>query len=77
MFRSLAELHDTAGFKERLEREFPQGAAELERCGEEDPVSRRRFMRLMGASTALAGLGMAACRRPVGKILPMPAAWSG
>ncbi|MCP4846445.1 MAG: TAT-variant-translocated molybdopterin oxidoreductase, partial [Verrucomicrobiaceae bacterium] len=70
MFRSLAELHDTAGFKERLEREFPQGAAELERCGEEDPVSRRRFMRLMGASTALAGLGMAACRRPVGKILP-------
>ncbi|MCP4847711.1 MAG: TAT-variant-translocated molybdopterin oxidoreductase, partial [Verrucomicrobiaceae bacterium] len=45
MFRSLAELHDTAGFKERLEREFPQGAAELERCGEEDPVSRRRFMR--------------------------------
>ena len=70
MFRSLAELHGTAEYQKRLEREFPRGAAELERRGEDDSVSRRRFMRLMGASTALAGLGMAACRRPVGKILP-------
>ena len=70
MFRSLAEWHGTAEFKKRLEREFPRGAAELESSGEDDSVSRRRFMRLMGASTALAGLGMAACRRPVGKILP-------
>ncbi len=70
MFRSLAELQGTAGFKKRLEREFPQGAAELEGSGEDDSLSRRRFMRLMGASTAFAGLGMAACRRPVGKILP-------
>ncbi len=70
MFRSLAELHGTAEYQKRLEREFPRGAAELERRGEDDSVSRRRFMRLMGASTALAGLGMAPCRRPVGKILP-------
>lgn len=76
MFRSLGEMHGTPGFQERLEREFPQGAAELERSetgaeGEDDSeLSRRRFMRLMGASTALAGLGMAACRRPVGTILP-------
>ena len=70
MFRSLGELHATDEFKQRLEREFPQGAAELSRSDEDEAVSRRRFMRLMGASTALAGLGMAACRRPVGKILP-------
>ncbi len=70
LFRSLGELHDTAEYQKRLEREFPRGAAELALHDEDDGVSRRRFMRLMGASTALAGLGMAACRRPVGKILP-------
>jgi molybdopterin-containing oxidoreductase family iron-sulfur binding subunit len=39
------------GFDRMLEREFPQHASEFI-----DPVSRRGFMKLMGASMALAGL---------------------
>ncbi|NCG27705.1 MAG: TAT-variant-translocated molybdopterin oxidoreductase [Verrucomicrobiales bacterium] len=70
MFRSLGELEQSPSFVNRLEREFPQGAAELNREGDEDSLSRRSFMRFMGASTALAGIGLASCRRPVGKILP-------
>ena len=70
MFRSLGELERSPSFVSRLEREFPQGAAELGREDGEDSLSRRSFMRFMGASTALAGIGLASCRRPVGKILP-------
>ncbi|RZO13091.1 MAG: 4Fe-4S dicluster domain-containing protein [Verrucomicrobiaceae bacterium] len=70
MFRSLGELEQSPAFVSRLEREFPQGAAELNREEGEDSLSRRSFMRFMGASTALAGMGLASCRRPVGKILP-------
>ncbi|MDE0570477.1 MAG: TAT-variant-translocated molybdopterin oxidoreductase [Verrucomicrobiales bacterium] len=70
MFRSLSELEQSPAFVNRLEREFPQGAAELSREDDEDSLSRRSFMRFMGASTALAGIGLASCRRPVGKILP-------
>ena len=33
-------------------------------------TSRRSFLKLMGASTALAGFGMAACRRPESYIVP-------
>ncbi|HWL51855.1 MAG TPA: TAT-variant-translocated molybdopterin oxidoreductase [Chthoniobacteraceae bacterium] len=59
-WRSLGELADTPEFREKLEREFPAGAAELKL----DQVTRRNFLKLMGASTALAGLGLAACRHP-------------
>jgi molybdopterin-containing oxidoreductase family iron-sulfur binding subunit len=48
------------GFEER---EFPEGAAELP-----EGVSRRTLMQLVGASLSLAGL--AACRRPVERIVP-------
>ena len=44
------------------EREFPEGASEL------PDVSRRSMMKLLGASLSLAGI--AACRRPVEKIVP-------
>ena len=50
-WRSLDQLADTPAFRELVEREFPQGAAELT-----DPVSRRTFLKLMGASLALAGV---------------------
>ena len=64
-WRSLDELSDTPEFKTFLHREFPSGASELM---EED---RRHFMKVMGASMALAGLGMAGCRRwPEQHILP-------
>ncbi|MGP8269032.1 MAG: TAT-variant-translocated molybdopterin oxidoreductase [Terracidiphilus sp.] len=50
-WRSVDELADTAEFQAAVEREFPSSAQEWV-----DPVSRRGFMKLMGASLALAGL---------------------
>jgi MoCo/4Fe-4S cofactor protein with predicted Tat translocation signal len=63
-WRSLDELADTPEFQELLHREFPQGASELT-----DPVSRRTFAKLMGASLALAGV-TACTRQPAEKIVP-------
>jgi len=65
-WRSLEEFADTPEFRAKLEREFPQGAAELE--GNE--VTRRGFMQFMGASVALAGLGLTGCRRPELHMVP-------
>ena len=62
-WRSLDQLADTPEFRNFLEREFPEGASELS-----NPLTRRTFLSLMGASIALAGLS--ACRRPVEKIIP-------
>jgi len=66
-WRSLDELADTPEFKEWLHREFPQGASELE-----DGQNRRQFLKIMSASFALAGLGLAGagCRRPEEKLEP-------
>jgi molybdopterin-containing oxidoreductase family iron-sulfur binding subunit len=50
-WRSVDELADTPAFREALQREFPAQAAEWI-----DPVSRRGFLKVMGASLALAGL---------------------
>ena len=55
-WRSLDEVADTPEFQEYLHREFPAQAAEFT-----DPVGRRQFLKLMGASLALAGVG--ACTR--------------
>jgi molybdopterin-containing oxidoreductase family iron-sulfur binding subunit len=63
-WRSLDELADTPEFRELLQQEFPQGAPELT-----DPVSRRTFVRLMGASLALAGV-TACTRQPAETIVP-------
>jgi MoCo/4Fe-4S cofactor protein with predicted Tat translocation signal len=65
-WRGLEELAETPEFKSWLEREFPEGAAELETDG----VSRRNFMRLMGGSLALAGIGLSGCRRAETFIVP-------
>ncbi|UCE23660.1 MAG: TAT-variant-translocated molybdopterin oxidoreductase, partial [Candidatus Zixiibacteriota bacterium] len=62
-WRSLDQLADTPEFREFVEREFPQGASEMD-----NDWSRRNFLTLMGASLALAGL--AGCRRPEQKIVP-------
>jgi len=50
-WRSVDELANTPEFQAAVEREFPSAAQEWI-----DPVSRRGFLRLMGASMALAGL---------------------
>ena len=65
-WRSLGELEDSSEFRSWLDREFPQGAAELEA----DDVSRRNFVKLMGAATALAGFGAVGCHRPVRHLVP-------
>ncbi|MCZ7570836.1 MAG: TAT-variant-translocated molybdopterin oxidoreductase [Ardenticatenaceae bacterium] len=63
-WRCLEELAETEEFQEFLHREFPRQAASWS-----PSISRRQFVKLMGASLALAGLtGCGA--RPVGKIVP-------
>ncbi len=62
-WRSLDQLDGTPEFKKFHQSEFPQA---MQEAG--DNVSRRKFLGLMGASMALAG--MASCRRPVEKIVP-------
>ena len=63
-WRSLEELAETPEGQALVQREFPEYAAQWH-----DPVSRRRFLHLMGASLALAGLG-ACTRQPEEKIVP-------
>jgi molybdopterin-containing oxidoreductase family iron-sulfur binding subunit len=63
-WRSLEALSDTPEFKEFLHREFPQNASEWL-----DPVGRRGFLKLMGASLALAGV-TACTRQPDEAIVP-------
>src|SRR5438067_2126587 len=65
-WRSIGELSDTPEFRQWLEREFPPGAAELNG----DEWSRRDFVKLMGASMALAGVGLTSCRRPELHLVP-------
>ncbi len=63
-WRGLEELADSEEFVQALQREFPEQASELA-----DPVSRRRFLQLMGASLALAGASACTGRTPE-KIVP-------
>ena len=58
-WRSLEELAGTERFQHYLHREFPENATEWT-----DPESRRHFLKLMGASIALAGVSGCAIRRP-------------
>src|SRR5690242_4209757 len=66
-WRGLEQLADTEDFRQYLHREFPEQASEWA-----DPASRRQFLRLMGASLALAGVGVSGCdyNQPPEKILP-------
>ena len=65
-WRSLGQLQDTPEFRGWLNREFPQGASELEG----GDVSRRSFLQLRGASVAMAGMSLSACRRPLKQLVP-------
>ncbi len=65
-WRGLDDLAQTPEFLDALHREFPDGAAE--HSGLNDPVSRRRFVGVVAASVALAG--MTSCRKPHREILP-------
>ena len=63
-WRSLEELSRSETFDEFFEQEFPQQALPLTKGG----VDRRDFMKLMGASVAMAGL--AGCSAPHEQIIP-------
>jgi MoCo/4Fe-4S cofactor protein with predicted Tat translocation signal len=63
-WRSLEELADSPEFREFVEREYPQHAEEWH-----DPVERRTFLKLMGASLALAGLS-GCVFQPAEKVVP-------
>ena len=60
-WRGTDSLAGTAEARRWLAGEFPEGAAGLD---------RREFVRLMGAATALAGLGGAGCRKPEAHLIP-------
>ena len=63
-WRSLDELADSERFRTLLEVEFPEGASEWV-----DGIGRREFIKLMGASLALAGI-VSCTVQPDEKIVP-------
>jgi molybdopterin-containing oxidoreductase family iron-sulfur binding subunit len=62
-WRSLEELAETDEFQDFVRHEFPRGADVWM-----EPTSRREFMRLMGASLAVAFFS--GCRKPLDAIVP-------
>ncbi|NQY74764.1 MAG: TAT-variant-translocated molybdopterin oxidoreductase, partial [Candidatus Margulisbacteria bacterium] len=65
-WRSQNDIDSTPEFKQFMHREFQEGASELT-----DPISRRTFLKMMGASMALAGVtGCDSIRKPVIKARP-------
>jgi molybdopterin-containing oxidoreductase family iron-sulfur binding subunit len=63
-WRSLEELGSTDEFRAFVEDEFPNRTPDWN-----DPASRRKFLRLMGASVALAGAS-ACTKQPKELIVP-------
>ncbi|MGZ8444360.1 MAG: TAT-variant-translocated molybdopterin oxidoreductase [Candidatus Binatia bacterium] len=63
-WRNLDDLADTVEFREWIQREYPSQVDRLF-----DPLTRRGFLRLMGASLALAGLNSCS-RAPSETIVP-------
>jgi MoCo/4Fe-4S cofactor protein with predicted Tat translocation signal len=63
-WRSLEELAGTKQFEEYVHREFAEGESEWD-----SEVSRRNFVKLMGASLALAGV-VGCMKQPVEQIVP-------
>jgi MoCo/4Fe-4S cofactor protein with predicted Tat translocation signal len=71
-WRSLAELEDTPAFRASIEHEFPEPLEALP----PDSPERRRFMQVMAASLALAGVS--GCRWKEDKLMPLaqrPEGW--
>lgn len=66
IWRSLRELENDPEFEKHLQQEFPRGADVYQDSG----LSKRDFMKLMGASIALAGVGLGGCRRPEAHLVP-------
>jgi molybdopterin-containing oxidoreductase family iron-sulfur binding subunit len=69
VWRGAGPRADIPAMHEWWAREFPQAATAMSDAGDAE-TTRRSFLKLMGASAALAGFGMAACRRPESYIVP-------
>ena len=67
LWRSQGERENSAAFNEDLAREFTDAASGREGT---DGLSRRDFVRLMGAATAITGVGLTGCRRPEAHLVP-------
>ncbi len=65
-WRSLRDRTNDPEFLGSLETEFSPGAS----VGEPPGLSKRAFLKLMGASIALAGVGLTGCRRPLAQLVP-------
>jgi len=65
LWRSLAQRDGAESSKKWEEREFQEGASELT-----DDVSRRQFLKIMGASAAFAGVAGCGLRKPKRHIQP-------
>ena len=66
-WRSLDEVVDSQQFQQQVQDEFQEGSSDLLASGSD----RRHFLKIMGASMALAGLGVGGCRRwPKEHIVP-------
>jgi MoCo/4Fe-4S cofactor protein with predicted Tat translocation signal len=66
LWRNLENLESSPELNRELATKMPAGVIELETSG----VDRRRFLEIMGASMALAGVGVAGCvRKPKEKIV--------
>ena len=64
-WRSLDELTGSPEFQQWAEREFPETVLDAP-----DGNSRRDFMKIMGASFMLGGMGLTGCRRPEEALVP-------
>lgn len=68
-WRSAEDFGNDPEFREFVHREFPAGASEI--AFDDKGETRRGFLKLMGASLALAGAAtIPGCRRPDHKIVP-------
>ena len=65
-WRSFGQLDDSQEYRNFLHREFQEGASELPK----DDMTRRSFLKILGASFALAGLAGCDVRRPKRFITP-------
>ena len=64
-WRSLEHLTRSPKFQQWAEREFPETVLDAP-----DGKSRRDFIKIMGASFLLGGMGLTGCRRPEEALVP-------
>jgi molybdopterin-containing oxidoreductase family iron-sulfur binding subunit len=69
-WRSASDLRNTPSHQAIAGDEFHPAAMDHSDLEEDPGPSRRSFMKIMGASMALAGVGLSGCRRPVETVLP-------